>query len=564
MAGSSAQISFAFVAKNAASPAIRTISKSLGDLSRNASAVAKTAGVAFGALTAAIGAAAYKALGFAKDAIRSAIDDAAAQQKLVSVLEARNIASEKNLAITEKLIKAGQDLAFSDDDIRAGVAVATQFTKKFSDAQKILAAAQDLARAKGISLEQATTIVGKAYQGNGKALKNYGIELKKGSKGLVAITEFNKKFAGSAKKYAETAAGQLEILGIKIGETKESIGAALLGGEGFPVLTKLLKGLQPIVDGIIKSIDDASPVISRFTSDLVDKFLAKLPGFIETAKRKLPAMFEDAKKLASDIGGAIDKIVGALGPNGLATIGVAGLGAKFGGLSGAISAVFTKSFSDIGFGPLESGIAGALTGTVVTAAMDTFVKVLLQKIIAAKIAEKIIPGGGGGGLPGVGLPAAGAGASGLATTAVAVLGSVAGIAGAAAAITGIAGLAYSSLVPKDVQAAISAALGAHGNATRGTGAGGPGYGTITTIPASDYIQRQASATASAINSQSSPWFKLPGSIDRNMTSAVTKITNTPITHTSVLNVDGQKMATVVNKYLGLQYNTAGTTRTGAR
>ncbi len=169
--GSSAQVTFAFLAKDAASSTIRGLSKTISGLG-------KVSGIAGGLLKtglkvglAAIGGALAGATAALFKFTKGAVEDEAAQAKLVSLLKQRGLATKENLALTEEMIKKGARLAFTDDDIRASLAGATQFTQNFTKAQKIATVAQDLARAKNISLEKATNLVGKAFAGNGRAMK---------------------------------------------------------------------------------------------------------------------------------------------------------------------------------------------------------------------------------------------------------------------------------------------------------------------------------------------------------------------------------------------------------
>ena len=123
-------------------------------------------------------------IAFGASAVKSAAEDQASTAGLIAVLKARKLATDANLKSVDALIKRGQDLAFTDDETRTSIATATQFTKKFADAQKINAIAMDVARAKNISLNAATTLVGKAYAGNLTAAKKLGIEIPKGTKGM--------------------------------------------------------------------------------------------------------------------------------------------------------------------------------------------------------------------------------------------------------------------------------------------------------------------------------------------------------------------------------------------
>jgi hypothetical protein len=406
VAGSSAQITFAFLAKDAASKSINAIGRNLKGLGSVAKTIGKGIAIGIAAIGAAFGAAAYAAKGF----VQSAIEDIAAQTKLVSVLQARKMATEENLAVVENLIKAGQALAFTDDEVRAGIATATQFTKSFADAQAILTTAQDVARAKGISLEEATSLVGKAYQGNTKGLKSLGIETKKGAKGLAVLTAINSKFAGVAAKNADTVSAQFEIFRIKIDEAKESIGGALL-----PAVMKVFKALQPVVDSLLGDLDKKLPDLEKFANTIADKLVRNIPKWVATAKRELPPLIDKVKEFFLEATKFSDGAVKALGPDGLITTGIAAIGFKIGGLKGALAGALTKGFSDIGLGPFESLLLGAVSSAVLAGLAEGLASQAALAIIAGFKARMTaaatiptpVPSGGPGGAPivapGVGL-----------------------------------------------------------------------------------------------------------------------------------------------------------------
>jgi hypothetical protein len=400
VAGSSAQISFAFLAKDAASKTIRALGSNLKWLGGVSKRVGKGLAIAFAAGVAALGTAIGIAAASVVQFTRAAIADEAAQSRLVAVLKTRKMATDANLASVDKLIAAGAKLAFTDDDIRAGLLTATQFTKKFTDAQKILAVAQDLARAKNISLEEATSIVGKAYQGNTKGLKQLGVEVKKGAKGLTVLTAVSKKFGGASAAYAETTQGKFESLKIAIDETKESVGGVFLNA-----LKKVFGAIQPYVVKFLGEIQKRLPDLEKFVSKIADDLIRNLPGYIATAKREIPRIIKTLKDFFGEVLKFGKEAAGFLGKDGAVTGGLALIGAKIGGLKGALSGVLSKSFSDIGFGPFQSLLLGTVSSAVIAGMTEGLVGAATTKLIAAfalkmKLASTPSPvpsvGGGGG------------------------------------------------------------------------------------------------------------------------------------------------------------------------
>ena len=320
MAQQSAQVTFAFLAKDFASKTVRGLSNTIAGLGKVASKVGSGIGKTLKVAAIGVGAALTAAAGAAVLFTKAAIEDEAAQSKLVAVLKQRNLASEANLATVDKLIAAGAELAFTDDEVRAGLATATQFTKNFADSQKILATAQDVARAKNISLEEATALVGKAYQGNTKGLKSLGVETKKGAKGLSVLAAVNKKFAGSAGAYSKTTAGQFAVLTNTLAETGEEIGYALLpifndlmtvfAKEGVPIIKAVAAGIS---DFLTKNKDLIKSVIGTVVS-IAQKLLpifGKIAEFIFT--KIIHAIVGFVSKLTAP-GGVVDSVMKVVGP----------------------------------------------------------------------------------------------------------------------------------------------------------------------------------------------------------------------------------------------------------
>ncbi len=408
MASATSTAVFAVVAKDAASGVMRGIGKQMGSLGKTGGAVFKSiaagAAIAAAAITTAFGLAAK----FAKTAIQAAIEDDAEQQKLIATLKARGLTTEQATKRVNELIEAGAKLAFTDSEVRKGYEIASAFSKKYSNQQKILATAQDLARAKNISLEAATKLAGRAFAGSTGALARYGIQIEKGAKGLEALGAINGKVGGVAEKYAQTFEGQFKGVRIAIDETVESIGFAIGGGEGLPTFTRLLEGIRPVLDDLLGEINANLPKIERFGRELVEKFLAKLPGYVATAKRELPILIDKATQFIGSVAGFGKELATFLGPDGLVTAGIAGLGFKFGGLGGAAGAVFASEFIKLGVDPITASItgtiAGALTAGIVQGLASTAASAAITKFLglfkSIPVTPSIPVGVPGGGTPG--------------------------------------------------------------------------------------------------------------------------------------------------------------------
>jgi len=434
MASQDKAATFSVVAKDAASSVLRGVGKEMGRLSKTGGAVFKTLAVAAAAVATAITAAAAATVKFTQKAIQAAIADDAEQQKLIATLKARGQTTEQATKRVNELIKAGAELAFTDSEVRAGYEVATRFAKKYSNQQKILTTAQDLSRSAHIDLAAATKIVGRAFDGNGRALTQYGITLEKGVKGTDALGKINEKVGGVAGEFAKTFSGQFDIVRNSINETVEAIGGAIGGGEGLPTFVRLLEGIRPVVDDLIGEINKNLPNIQKFSRELVEKFLAKLPGYVATAKRELPILIQKAKDFIGGVAGFAKDIASFLGPDGLITAGIAGVGFKMGGLAGGIGAVFAEKFIQMGIDPITATITGTIGGAVTAGVVQGFGSAVAQAAVKAFLglfkSVPITPS-----LPGGAVPTGGS----------TMLGTALGVAGVAVSIVAITTAAAAAL-----------------------------------------------------------------------------------------------------------------------
>jgi hypothetical protein len=522
--GSDRSANFVISAKDAASSVMKGIGKQMGSLGKTGGAVFKTlaaaAAIAASAITAAFG----LAVKFAKSAIQAAIADDAEQQKLIATLKARGQTTEQATKRVNELIEAGAKLAFTDSEIRKGYEIATSFAKKYSNQQKILATAQDLSRAKGISLEAATKLVGRAYGGSTGALARYGIQIDKGTKGIEALGAINKKVAGVAKQYSKTFAGQFDIVRISIDETVEAIGMAIGGGEGLPTFVRLLEGMRPVVDDLIGEINKNLPNIQRFSRELVEKFLAKLPGYVATAKRELPILIDKAKEFIGSVAGFAKELASFLGPEGLVTAGIGILGTKMGGLAGGLGAVFAEQFIKMGVDPITATLTGTIGGAITAGVVQGFgssvAQAAISKFLGLFKSIPITPS----------LPVGGAAPGALATGGLAA----GGIAVSIVAVTAAAAAALSNAITEK--------------------------GLTNKVGGNNVIDIFGTTAATLANNS-----KDQGKVLSDLFTFITTGQRPlEISNDLTVKLDGEVLARTIDKRLGRALGSAGKTRTGGR
>lgn len=145
-------------------------------------------------------------------------------------------------AITDLLGKSSALSGYTKGELRGGMTQLITTTGKVGASQKLLGVTMDLARRKGLDVGKAATLVGRAYNGNIMQLKRMGIELPKGTKGMAAIDALQKRVAGSAKTYGDSAAGAQDKFKNALAALQVKVGTALL-----PVFTKLTTMLSGLV-----------------------------------------------------------------------------------------------------------------------------------------------------------------------------------------------------------------------------------------------------------------------------------------------------------------------------
>jgi hypothetical protein len=257
--------------------------------------------------------------------------------------------------------------------VRESLIVATQFTKNFNDALKIQNVAADVAAAKGISLEEATALVGKAYQGNTKGLKGLGVEVKKGAKGVDILTAVTKKYKGAAEAAANTTSGKFTKAQLKFNNIIEDFGAKLLpyANKGLDFISETA---LPALSG---ALNTALPIIEKVGKGLVDTFGPMIQDNINNIT-KPGGVFDSVGKVVGPIFGRISDSVGGLiakltGPGGLLTA----LGDVIGTLWGDGKGPLATAVGAIGnildlLIDTIANIAGAIAGLIT--AVDDFLK----------------------------------------------------------------------------------------------------------------------------------------------------------------------------------------------
>ncbi len=409
MATANQNANFVITAKNAASSVFRTIGKDMGGLG----SVAKRITGILAGLGVSVAGIGFLLRNVFVDAVKGAIEEQRQIRVLNGLLETRfPKAAQKFIDAVNEQITALQELGFADSEVRDSFEIATRFTTKAAEAANIQAAAADLARAKGISLADATLLIGKAMRGQTKGLKDLGINLKKGAKLTDILRAISVKYGSAAEDFTDTIEGRALVAQIKFNDAMESAGNALL-----PAVSSVLESLTPYLERFSGWVERNSPEIEAFFKNLVtvmtEEVLPRVKTFASTViiafeenYPKLEEFFKDKGALlavalvtaftgklsfglsAGLISLGVDPIVAsAAGLLGAALGGtiITAIGAKLGGaLIARIGAVFASSAAAVAAGGLGAGAA------VLGSAIATALAVAIGGILFVKIMDEVI------------------------------------------------------------------------------------------------------------------------------------------------------------------------------
>lgn len=199
---------------------------------------------ALGVLTAVVG-----------KATKAAMEDEAAQVELARQLKATTQATDAQVASAENFISVlSRQTAMADDQLRPALANLVRATGSLELSQKAMAVTADLATAKNIDMESASSAVAKALAGQTAALVKLDPSLKdlidKSSSADDILKALNDTVGGSAEAFANTAEGGAKNFSIAMGELQESIGAAFL-----PIMEKMIPILNDVANYMAENTD---------------------------------------------------------------------------------------------------------------------------------------------------------------------------------------------------------------------------------------------------------------------------------------------------------------------
>ena len=360
----------------------------------------KVAAAAFAAATAAAAAYAGKLL---IDGVKSAIADAAAQEKLALTLKNVTGATDAQIKATEGYITQ-TSLAFgiTDDQLRPSLERLARATGDVGEAQKLQALALDISAGSGKSLEAVTNALAKATEGNTASLGKLGVGLSAAELKTLSMDEITQKladtFANQASTKADTFQGKLDRLKIAFDEGKETVGSFVLDAitpmvtifvdKVIPALSSMATSIGNDLEGPLNTVKavitnfvvPAFKALYDFMKDFVAPFFLsifgpalsglssafnKIKGAITANSEELAPLFSLFKSVATFVRDILGPVIGTILKVAFEVLGTAisgvitGVSRIVGLLDGMIDKVkaFIKLVKD---NPVVSGISGLI------------------------------------------------------------------------------------------------------------------------------------------------------------------------------------------------------------
>jgi len=194
-----------------------------------------------------------------------------------------NIGREDALErLVEKSNELAQSFKFLDNDDINGVFQKLITYGKLTERQigDVTDVIINFSKKNKISLEESSSVIIKALEGSGKALKEYGINIKDGGDvterfGII-MNDLKPKVDGAADAFGETFAGKMAIARQSIKDTQEEI-----GGQLIPILAALLKATSESLSGIgqvFETIKNTFALGSFAGAMAINKFKAEQAG----------------------------------------------------------------------------------------------------------------------------------------------------------------------------------------------------------------------------------------------------------------------------------------------
>ena len=212
-----------------------------------------------------------------------------------------------NSAALDDYILSGIKLAFADDEMRDSIGDLVLRTHDLAEAQRLNALAMDLARAKNISLKDATSAVGKAFSGQGRALKQAGFVIDSTLPKVEGLEKALQGVDGAAETFAATSRGKLRAEALLLGEDMEAMGKKVVSASNamnaatieairfsLGISNRVIEWAEFL--GLVKNTEDDVSDVAQDIADWLSKDLPAAADASVTALDAIPAGMKESMR----------------------------------------------------------------------------------------------------------------------------------------------------------------------------------------------------------------------------------------------------------------------------
>lgn len=310
----------------------KDMQKAIEDFSKNASQKTSFFQQTMATMTGFLsGAAVQGAFSLLKDAVRAVtgelldgIEAANAEEKAMARLgNALNASGKYSQSAMQGLNDFAGEMerlaGVGDDVVLSNLSVLSSITRLDSEGLKrAQKSAIELSSAMGIDLDGATRLVGKAIEGNGEALKKYGIEVQTTSdktQNLALVTKaLNDRFGGAAAAQMNTFSGAL--LGVKnaYGNVTEAVATTITNNQVFvaamKAVTKIFQEFEEYVKNNAAAIRDDLGAALISLIEGTQETLKALSVFFQFAYAGFRALATGVQAVVSGVGALVAYLSG--------------------------------------------------------------------------------------------------------------------------------------------------------------------------------------------------------------------------------------------------------------
>jgi hypothetical protein len=185
----------------------------------------------------------------------------------------------------ESAVAAQSRLGFDDEALLRSFSLFVRQSKDVGQALRENNIAMDVARARFISLEEATNIVNKAALGQAGALRRIGIDARAGASGVELLAQLEREFGGAAEDASKRSSASMDRASVAVENLQEQLGNALL----------------PAVADVAEALANGAEDATFFAQELGKLGSIKIPAI------HIPFVFDTP---GGTVGGALGRVGG--------------------------------------------------------------------------------------------------------------------------------------------------------------------------------------------------------------------------------------------------------------